>query len=88
MVEVVAVNGPLGVAHARYGAVQRITVPVNDEAKNGEPEPIYAVVGEQESGEYQHRSDESHEGEGIGSNPFGLPFGKPYKDLFFGCVQE
>lgn len=48
MVEVIAIERPLCVAHTGDSAVQRIAEPVDDQAQARQPQPINAVVREEE----------------------------------------
>ena len=71
MVEVIAIERPLGVAHTGGRTVQRIAEPVDDQAQAGQPEPIDAVVCEEEPESAECRAEEPEPCQHVAGDPLG-----------------
>ena len=88
VVEVVAVEGPLAVAHTRQGAVERVAVPVDHQSRRTQPQPANAVVREGEPQAGEERSEDTHHREHVGGDPLRLPPGKPHQGFLLHPVEE
>ena len=87
VVEVIAVDGALGVADPCEGAVERVAVPVDHEAEGCQPEEVDVLVHEHVARGDHQRSEEAYARQHVGGHPFRLVVCEPHQNLLLGGIE-
>ena len=61
VIQIIAVEGALGVAHTRHGTVEAVAIPIDKQTDDHQPEELEANIAEQEADEAHHGAQHTDE---------------------------